>query len=153
MDKLTSQRRELFEQIMRSMSDLHRRFATSRDGFLAQFHLSRAQLDLLFAVKHTTPSTGELDEEFSVTPSAISQMIDQLEQRKLVERIADPRDKRITRIQLANDARRAFKTMRNQFIEHLSQRFCGVSDSELETLLAILNKTIGQIEKENEWKN
>ncbi|MCA9309487.1 MarR family transcriptional regulator [Candidatus Saccharibacteria bacterium] len=148
MNKLSNKRKELFEHIMLAMSELHRRFATQRDSFLAQFNISRPQLDVLFAVKHSSPTTGELAGLFSVTPSAVSQMVDQLEQKGLVTRILDQDDKRVTRVQLAPDTRKAFKDMRDQFVSHLSNKFCTVSDTELETLLQILNKTINQVDKE-----
>ena len=148
MEKLTNKRKELFEQIMLAMSELHRRFATQRDGFLAQFQISRPQLDLLFAIKHSSPTTGELAELFSITPSAISQMVAQLERKGLVTRSADQDDKRVTRVQLAQNTKKVFKDMRDQFVEHLSGKFCAVSDAELETLLQILHKTINQSEKE-----
>lgn len=149
MDK---SRKLLLEQIMRSIGEFHRCFATSRDSFLAQFQLSRSQMELLIALKHRSSTTGELADKFSVTSSAITQMVDQLETKKLVTRYRDQADKRVTCIRLAPEAKKYFEAVRNQFIEHLGQRFESISNQELETLQTILKKTINTVEKDTKWK-
>src|SRR4051812_41409175 len=102
-------RKQLLEKVLANIGELHRCFATSRDGFLAQFELSRPQMELLFSVKHGQRSTGELAKAFSITSSAISQMVDQLERKKLVERVHNPDDRRVTYIKLAHQASKAFQ--------------------------------------------
>lgn len=146
-------RKQLFEKVLANIGELHRCFATSRDSFLAQFKLTRPQMELLFSIKHGKLSTGEIAKRFSVTSSAVSQMVDQLERKKLVERIQDPNDRRITYIGLATEARKVFEAMRTKYIQHLSSRFTEVSDSELETLHTILEKTINNVGKDTAWKN
>ncbi len=142
-------RRQLLEQIMLSMGKLHRSFATTRDGFLAQFSLSRPQMDLLMAIKHCPLSTGDIAKRFAITSSAVSQMVDQLESKKLVERVASQTDKRVSMVKLAGETHKVFEDMRNKFVDHLDLRFASISNQEFETLLDILNKTVDQISQEN----
>jgi len=137
---------------MSSMGELQRSFATSRDGFLAQFKLSRPQMDLLFSLKHNQLSTGELAKKFSVTSSAVSQMVDQLERKGMVQRVPDQNDRRITYVKLADETRKVFENMRNKFITHFGERFSDIDNNELEALLAILTKTVNSIGKETAWK-
>ena len=145
-------RKQLLEMIMSNLGSLHRSFATTRDGFLANFKLSRPQVDLLFSLKHGQRSTGELAKHFSVTSSAISQMVDQLETKGLVERLADSKDRRITYVKLADTTHEVFEKMRSKFINHLSQRFEDVSIEELEALLKILSKIVDNVGKDTTWK-
>ncbi len=149
---MESHRKQLLEQIMSSMGELHRCFATSRDSFLATFNLSRPQMDLLFSLKHGSKTTGQLAKRFSITSSAVSQMVDQLETKGLVERINDTKDRRVTNVKLAPEAVKVFQSVRNKFISHLKERFTNVTNDELETLLNILTKTVNNIEKDTAWK-
>ena len=145
-------RKQLLENIMANMGELHTCMASSRDGFLAQFELSRPQMELLFSIKHAARSTGELAKMFNITSSAVSQMVDQLERKQLVERVRDHTDRRITYIKLADEARKEFNAFREKFIARLGERFNSVTDKELETLQAILTKTIDNLKKESLWK-
>lgn len=146
------QRTQLLEQIMASMGELHRCFATTRDGFLAQFKLSRPQMEVLIALKQRPYSTGELAKEFSISSSAVSQMVDQLENKELVERRRDQQDRRKTTIQLAPQTRTVFNNVRGKFINHLGKRFTDISNAELETLLKIVTKTANRVGKDTTWK-
>lgn len=146
---MESSRKQLLEKIASNMGELHRCVATSRDGFLAQFELSRPQMELLFSIKHEARSTGELAKLFNITSSAISQMVDQLERKALVERFRDHEDRRITYVKLAPEARKEFNSFRDKFILRLSERFNSITNSELETLLKITTKTLNHLEKEN----
>ncbi|MFO0971435.1 MAG: MarR family transcriptional regulator [Candidatus Saccharimonadales bacterium] len=145
-------RKQLLEKIVFNIGELQACMATSRDGFLARFELSRAQMELLFSIKHSPRSTGELARLFNITPSAVSQMVDQLERRLLVERRTDTNDRRVTLVQLADEAKEQFNSFRQQFIDELSVRFDAVSNGELRTLEKILEKTITSLKKENLWK-
>jgi DNA-binding MarR family transcriptional regulator len=109
-------------------------------------------MELLFSVKHNQQSTGELAKQFSITSSAVSQMVDQLERKKLVERVQNSDDRRVTYVKLAHEARKVFDNMRTKYVDHLSERFTDISNQELETLLKILEKTIKHVGKEPTWK-
>ncbi len=138
-------RTQLLEDILSRMSELYRSFATNRDGFLATFQLSRAQLELLLSLKHGPQNTGMLAKKFNVSSSAISQLVDQLEEKKLVNRSSDPSDRRVRLVQLAPAASQRFAKFRREFIGHLNTRFEDVSTAEFEQLLSILTKITNNI--------
>lgn len=144
MEKLS--RKKLIESIMASHWQLQRCIATSRDSFLAQFKLSRPQMELLFAVKHAPLSTKDLAQQFGVSSSAVSQMVDQLETRKLVKRSHPESDRRVTLIELNRSARELFNKNKQQFIGHLESRFHDVSDHELSQLETAMQKIIRQVD-------
>ena len=97
-------------------------------------------MELLFSLKRGPLSTGALAKQFSVTSSAISQMVDQLERKQLVLRVPSDHDRRITLVQLADSATEQFRKLRREFISHISGKFEDVSDKEFTQLLKILTK-------------
>ncbi len=109
-------------------------------------------MELLFSLRSGQKTTGELAKNFSITSSAISQMVDQLERKKLVERTNDVHDRRVTYIKLADQTRLVFEDMRAKYIAHLGERFADIGDEELERLSAILQKTIENVGKDQLWK-
>lgn len=147
------ERKELLEKILVSVADMHRCFATSRDGFLAQFDLSRPQFELLFYIKKKPATITELAERFSVTSSAISQMVSQLEKEQYVKKVQDKNDKRISYVEIAAQAKSVFKNIRKQYSEHLSTRFAGIENQELEIFLQVIEKMNIDISKELHGKN
>lgn len=143
---MSKDRKQLLEEVMVQVGELYRLFATTRDKFLAQFELSRPQAELLFLIKHGKRTTSELAEAFSITPSAVSQMVRQLEEKQLVIRTADEEDRRVTYIQLAPRTYKTFEKIRSEFSSHLQSRFSEVGTKELERFLHELekvNKTLG----------
>jgi DNA-binding MarR family transcriptional regulator len=141
-NKFKSPRKQLLEEIFVSMGELQRCFATSRDSFLAQFKLSRPQLELLFSLKHGPSSTKDLAETFGISSSAVSQMIDQLEKKELVERFNNNLDRRVTYVKLGGKAQKEFKAFKLKFIEQLNSRFTNVSQTNLANLDKILKRII-----------
>lgn len=142
------ERSAILEQIMKHMGSLHRHMATSRDAFLAQFDLSRPQIELLFSVKHGKRSVKDLAAYFGVSSSAISQMIAQLEANNLVERRQDETDRRITYVQLSRGGKKAFQSIRDSFMNHLNDKFNKISLEELTQLRRIIAKITVELEKE-----
>ncbi len=68
-----------------------------------QLELTMAQFKTLFVVAHRGPLTvNALAEMLSVTQSTVSHLVDRLEHVGLVERVADPDDRRRTLVQLAS---------------------------------------------------
>lgn len=145
-------RKRKLEEIMVRMGEINRCFATSRDEFLARFALSRPQAEVLFAVKHQKMTISQLAKAFTITPSAVSQMVSQLESKGLAERTPDENDRRIIYVQLSTDTRDHFRKMRRAFVSHLETKFIGLTDRELDQLEKILTKTTKALGKESLWK-
>jgi DNA-binding MarR family transcriptional regulator len=145
---LKKNRTEYLQKLMPALSTLYRCMATSRDGFLAQFNLSRPQLEVLTALQERPYTTSVLAKEFSVSPSAVSQMVDQLIDKKLVERIEDTTDRRITNIQLSSGGTQLFEEINEKFLEHLEEKFSLVSIKEIEVLLTTIAKITRDVAKD-----
>lgn len=137
---------------MPALSNLYREMATSRDGFLAQFNLTRPQLELLISLKETPQTTSSLANKFYITSSAVSQMVDQLIEKKLVERVESVNDRRVAHIQLSENGTVLFANIHHKFLNHLEEKFKTVSIKEIEELLTIIRKVTEDVSKEQTWK-
>lgn len=145
---LRKNRGQSLEKLLPALSNLYRAMATSRDAFLAQFNLSRSQMELLLSLKQGPRTTSALAKEFSISASAVSQMIDQLIEKDLVERIHDLSDRRVTNIQLSEHGKKLFKDINKKYFEHVEQRFETVSVKEIENLLTTVNKITDTISQQ-----
>ena len=133
-------RTDYLKELMPALVDLYNSMATSRNGFLTAFNLTRPQLDIIQAVKSRPRTTSVLAKEFNVSPSAVSQMVDQLIEKNLVERIEDTVDRRITNIHLSEDGIKLFDAIYEKFLNHLETEYSALSVKELETLLTSIRK-------------
>lgn len=134
--------------MIRRLGEMNRLFATSRDSFLARFELSRPQVELLFSIKHGRRTIGDLADNFSITPSAISQMVTQLEDKSLVRRVPDQKDRRITYVELSSATKDHFTKMRKAILKRLDDRFSDISEREMDQFNNLLEKITKRLDKE-----
>jgi DNA-binding MarR family transcriptional regulator len=104
--------------------------------------LSPPQAHLLFIIGHRKEgiSVKELAEISSVTSGAITQFIDALVERGLVEREGDPNDRRIVLLKLTEQARRQMEQVRKEHFVSMSKVFEALTDEDIEQLTALLIK-------------
>ncbi|MFE0225321.1 MarR family winged helix-turn-helix transcriptional regulator, partial [Streptomyces albidoflavus] len=79
----------------------------AEDAPLRRAGLSRAEFDLLGALRRTGDelSPGELARETFSSGAAVTKRVKQLQERELVERRADTRDRRVARVRLTDAGR------------------------------------------------
>lgn len=108
---------------------------------LEESRLSLAQFDVL-----ATLSTGEgitqqeLAERLLVTKGNICGLLDRLEKLQLVERRADPIDRRINRIYLTTAGRQTLATALPQHQAELQEMTAALSLEETKTLRALMER-------------
>lgn len=106
--------------------------------------LSTQQWRILHIVaKHSPPegmTTAELAEIAQVTSSAVSQFIDQLVDKKFVERQTDIDDRRVTIIRIAPKAQDRLHALHADQKKLLSELFECLTDEELLSFVTILKK-------------
>lgn len=124
----------------------HSRIAREEQALLACYDLTVAQFDVLSHVASTPGlSQTELAERLIVTKGNVGGLIDRLERDGLVERRANPEDRRSNKLYLTPAGCRAFDAAAPALEEHLSRQFSGlgVDDlSELRRLLAQLDRAL-----------
>jgi DNA-binding MarR family transcriptional regulator len=87
-----------------------RHLQKARDRALRQLGTDTPTLEVLATLRRAGAPyrlrTSEIEAATSVTAGAISQRLDRLEERRLVERSRDPRDKRVIHVSLTKTGRR-----------------------------------------------
>jgi DNA-binding MarR family transcriptional regulator len=105
--------------------------------------LSPPLLHILFAIarrKGEGISVKELAERSSVTPGAITQFVDALVERSLVEREGDHSDRRIVRLKLTDLAKNQLDKFRKEHLKSMSKIFDALNDDEIKQLIKLFTK-------------
>jgi DNA-binding MarR family transcriptional regulator len=116
-------------RLMRLRADQHAR----RDG------MTRAQwVILIWLEMQPGLSQNELAGLVEVEPITIARLVDRLEARGLVERRADPRDRRVRRLHLTEAACPVLKQIRDYLAELQAILGAGIPSQEVERITAAL---------------
>jgi DNA-binding MarR family transcriptional regulator len=85
---------------------------------------------------------GDLAESLDVSPRNITGLVDHLEKDGLVERFADPEDRRATRVRLAPAGKQKLSDIKNQIGSPRHGVVAGFTDEELKQLRHLLLKMV-----------
>ena len=90
---------ELAEQIERDLGAIRRALRAPLEGEIARGGLTPPQMAILqILVRQDGMSLKELSRAMSLAHSTVSGIVDRLESKQMVERRADPDDRRVTRL-------------------------------------------------------
>ena len=103
----------LAEQLLRLTRRLHR--SQKRQLESADIAITPAQSRLLRTVAHyeRPPRMADLAERLEVVPRAVTSLVDGLEAGGRVRRVADPTNRRVTRIELTDTGRATLRALRD----------------------------------------
>jgi DNA-binding MarR family transcriptional regulator len=125
---------ELFETMDIAKRSMHGHMQTIVQGHA----ISRTQLELLFTIYHLQPTTAkQLAAKLHLTPGAISQLVEELMDQKLIQRETDPTDRRKQVISLTDEGRAVVKTFEKRRHSVMNQVIENLTDDELITWLKI----------------
>src|SRR3954466_11699205 len=103
--------------------------------------VTRAQWKVLFRL---TRDPGlrqiELADMLDIEPITLSRIIDRLEEAGLVERVADPADRRAWRLHVPARARPLVEKLRAVADEMIADAFAGIDPKDIETTRAVLGR-------------
>jgi DNA-binding MarR family transcriptional regulator len=128
------------ERIEMAMNAMRRAVAGARERFGEGMQLSKTQIEILMMLVSGPKTTGELARELFVTGSAVTQTIDTLVRRKLVERRSDDSDRRIVRLDLSSAGRELtahLAQLRRRYLQELVER---LTTDELNALITATEK-------------
>ena len=105
--------------------------------------IAQPQLRILFRVR-TNPGIDlrGLASELGISPSAASQQVDKLVERRLLERRPDPRDRRRLQLELTELGKAATRAISGAAIDYVVSLLSELSDEELLTLERVLEMVI-----------
>jgi MarR family transcriptional regulator for hemolysin len=149
-------RTEIIAQLFDTMDVAKRSMHGHMRLLVAGHNVSRPQLEVLFTIHHTQPTTAkQLAQKLQLTPGAISQLTEELVEQSLIERQTDTADRRRQLLSLSpagSELIKAFDKRRRHIMERVMQ---DLSDDELAAWLKIQRTMISEfkaLQKENERK-
>lgn len=113
---------------------LHKRFQElNRDEF-RPYDLSTSQYAILFHASVEGVPLSKICEEMVADNSNLTRLVDRLEARGLVRRAPDPRDRRVTLVQLTPAGKALIDELRPRHRQHIEQRMSHLSPEQIEAL-------------------
>ncbi|MCG7220794.1 MarR family transcriptional regulator [Acinetobacter sp. AG3] len=109
---------------------------------LAPYGLSEGRFVLLFLLDAASDAVAPktLAEQAGITRATVTGLLDGLEREQLVERHADPEDRRALCIQLTAKGKQVAKTVFDQHSRWIASLFAGLTQAEREQLTGLLEK-------------
>ncbi len=100
------------------------------------------QLQVLFFLAQTKkPVCGStLVQKLKITPGAVTQLVNSLVEKNLLERVHLGEDRRQVHLILTEEAKQKLSVLKQKQHEHLTKFFNDFSTAELETLLELLTR-------------
>ena len=147
MKNTPSHRDELIRMLFETMDVAKRSMWAQMQAASKALPIPRAQIELLHAIRHTQPvSFKELAKQLQLTPGAISQLADGLEQQGFIERKADPNDRRIQCLLVTKSGDKILQDVakkRRAIFEAVANE---LSDEELEVWVKVQQSIIKQFQ-------
>jgi len=129
------------EKIYQAMQKFQKLGMTSK--FASE--LPRSEIKMLKMINLDTSQNegvtiSTLSERLEISKSAVSQMINVLEDKGYVERITTKNDRRIVYVRLTESGEQSLEKSLQSLLKHLNQVFDKMGEEDTETLLELLNK-------------
>ena len=136
---------------MQQIGLANRGFIRLYEGRLRALGFAVAQVPVLAALKHSEGlPQAELVRIARVEQSSMAQLLGRMERDGMIERVADPADKRSRLITLTDAARKRMPAARAIMLQGSAQALEGFSEEEEATLLALLLRVNANLERAGE---
>lgn len=141
MTTTATQRRQSVAQAIEAVVDLQRRIRPRQPAPFHEHRLSGSHRAVLFVLAHRgrcTPS--DLAAHLQITPGAVTQLVARLRDAGLVVSTRHPDDSRSVLVALTEAAREHVSAFESSVLDESLPLFDALSDVELATLAALLNR-------------
>ncbi|MBO9520655.1 MAG: MarR family transcriptional regulator [Nocardioidaceae bacterium] len=126
---------------------LHRcdiRYSGLVSEVLAEFDLTMAAFDVLASLRRSAPdyrrTAGQLAQVGLISTGGLTQRIDRLERDGLVERVRDPKDRRIVYVQLTKAGHQRIDFVVERHFAEQNKMLGGLTASEQQQLATLLSR-------------
>lgn len=137
-------------RVLSRVSRLARHLDLARRDAFAVHGLDTWEFDVLAALRREGPpyelSPGQLIQQTLSTSGTMTNRIDRLEGRGMVERLPDPRDRRGVRVRLLDDGRKAVEAALADLVDREQQILAGLGASERDVLAGLLRRVVQPFE-------
>jgi DNA-binding MarR family transcriptional regulator len=108
---------------------------TQLERVLRKYNLTGIQFTILDILSHRTgQSSADLSRRFFVTPQTMGEMVASLEKRDLIERVENPRNRRVLQTYLTTEGQRLHRAAAKDVARVEAQLFKGLDVASLRTL-------------------
>jgi DNA-binding MarR family transcriptional regulator len=97
---------------------------------------------------NTPPTMGELSSDLGIPLSSTTRIVDGLVNSNLLERINDPQDRRVVRIQMSEYGKQFSQTLTDHIKQHIARLLDTFSPTEQEQFLHLVTKLFKSMEAE-----
>jgi DNA-binding MarR family transcriptional regulator len=147
--KTTPHREALIRNLFETMDTTKRGMYAQLQAVNRLLPIPRSQLELLMAIQHMQPvSFKELAKYLYLTPGAISQLAEGLEQQELIGRKIDPKDRRVQCLEVSKKGNKLLQDVARHRRTVMEKALQDLSDDELEMWVGIQQKLIKQFQAE-----
>ena len=137
------------ENFLTSLRDVQVQFSRIYICVLNRIGLTLPQYTLLNVLSGLPPMTmTEASQKLHITKPAITHLVDHLEKKKCMKRLADEKDRRIYLLQITEKGLKIVKETQSQIFQYLLQTFDPLSESEkkaVENFYGSLSKKLGEV--------
>lgn len=113
--------------------------------------LSLRQLSALQMIEDETTTLGDVARRLMVTPAVVTGLIDRLEKRGYVRRVASSGDRRRVNLALTDEGREAARRAEERLTDEVAAKMANFSSDELKAVergLALLDRVLQELEGE-----
>lgn len=152
-------RPELLKQFATNMTLLKHGMHARMLQLTQSLSLTRSQFELLATIHHTPRATVKnLSKQFSLTPGAISQLVEQVVQQGYIARAPDPEDRRTILLSLTTAGDTLIQKLERERTDILRVTLASLTDDELAAMVTAQKKLVtalqaippeGYIKREN----
>lgn len=136
------------EQIDTLIHNKYHKLAKKYDLSLEQFHLLIELDELMLDIndEHKAPTIGEIAKNINNSQNTVSERITRLENKGLVNRIKDSKDRRISRVALTDKGKNLLESVENEASgKYLFNAVSEMEDIYVDNLLGGLEKLVEQM--------
>ncbi len=133
--------------LVRAREQLHQLFPPGRTGNHADYDILY-NLGLTLAQQPEPTTMGALSQALGVPLSTATRLVDLLVKNDFVQRLPDPEDRRIVRVELTPTGRELYRTLDEFITKRVEQLLSPFTAAERETLIALMTKLVTALEQE-----
>lgn len=139
---MNKDRQELLKKLTEKLAQTVHSMNAGQSFPFGNFMLRKQQIMILFFIYENkgTVSVKSIAKCLHVTSGAITQFVDGLVEKKLVQREENLADRRSINIKLTPATHKKFNSFKENYLINASEFFVGLSDEELSQFIKLLEK-------------
>ena len=142
-------RKNSTEKIIHNFRAIRRMIANGNRTAQKEYGITMAQASLLLLLLHEQKMTiGDITKDLGVSKGAVTQLLDSLLEKDLLEKFQDNQDKRVFYIALSKSGRKHFKHVRKHGGKRALKLFDVLTDEEVAQFEIITSKLAQEFNEE-----